>query len=404
MGAQLIHGFEQRSELETTDWDVAVIGAGPGGSLAARESARLGLRTLLIEGRAFPRPKVCGGCLNSRALRVLSTVGLQCLVDDLQGEPIRGMSLQSAGRSAFIELPLGLSVTRQSLDTALIDAAKSAGTTVITETNATVELDSKDGFRQLTLRQQDRSLHLRARAVVCADGLLRSSLRALPEMGPCPAPDARMGVGIILTRDQLSPAVAEQFSRERITMLVGLGGYVGLAWAEHNQLSLAAAVDPRVVKQTGSPAVVVQKILKTNGIDFPTIESGWYGTPPLTTVPRWNAAERLFVIGDAAGYVEPFTGEGMAAALEQSLAVLPFLTKAVHDWQPELATAWQEQHRSRFRRRQRVCRMASAFLRRPWLSSTALILFRIFPRVAGYFVNSINRPSTLPPSIPIEQS
>ena len=357
----------------------------------------------MIESRAFPRPKVCGGCLNSRALGVLSAVGLQGLVDGLHGEPIRGMSLQSAGRSADIELPLGLSVTRQSLDTALIDAAKEAGATVLTETNATVELDIKDGFRELTLRQPDRSLRVHARVVVCADGLLRSSLRGLPEMGPCPAPDARMGVGIILHRDQLSAGQAAQFPKECITMLVGLGGYVGLAWAEHNQLSLAGAVDPPVVKESGSPAAVVQKILRTNGIDFPTIETGWYGTPPLTTVPRWNAAERLFVIGDAAGYVEPFTGEGMAAALEQSLAVLPFLTQAVHDWRPELATAWQEQHRTRFRRRQRVCRMASAFLRRPWLSSTALSLFRMFPRVAGYFVNSINRPSTLSPPNHIER-
>ena len=54
----------------------------------------------------------------------------------------------------------------------------------------------------------------------------------------------------------------------------------------------------------------VLQILSANGIDFPVIDSGWSGTPPLTTVPRWNAAERLFVMGDAAGYVEPFTGEG----------------------------------------------------------------------------------------------
>ena len=384
------------SDLQTTEWDVVVIGAGPGGSLTAREAARLGLKTLLIETRAFPRPKVCGGCLNPRAVRVLSAVGLQGLVDELQGEPIRGMSLQSGGCSAEMSLPVGLSVTRHRLDMALLQAANDAGVTVATETSATVEPDIRDGLRNIQLHSQGKAHSVRTRVVVCADGLLRSSLRSLAEMEPYPTPGARMGVGIILSREQLSSPVAEQFPRERITMVVGHGGYVGLAWAEDHQLSVAAAVDPQVVKTTGSPSRAVQQILSANGIDFPIIDSGWSGTPPLTTTPRWNAAERLFVIGDAAGYVEPFTGEGMAAALEQSVAVLPFVIQAVEQWRPELATAWQQQHRTHFRRRQRFCRMASALLRRPWLTTTAVRLVRIFPRVASYFVQAINRPSSPP--------
>ncbi len=354
------------------------------------------MKTLLIEARAFPRPKVCGGCLNPRALRVLAAVGLQGLVDELQGEPIRSMSLQSGGCSAEMSLPTGLSVTRHRLDMALLQAASDAGVSVAMETSAIVDPDTRDGLRSLHLHSQGKSLSVRARVVVCADGLLRSSLRSLPEMEPHPSPSARMGVGIVLSRDQLSAAVADQFPRERITMIVGLGGYVGLAWAEDNQLSIAAAIDPQVVKATGSPWKSVHQILCANGIDISVIDSGWSGTPSLTTTPRWNAAERLFVIGDAAGYVEPFTGEGMAAALEQSVAVLPFVIQAVKQWRPELATAWQQQHRTQFRRRQRYCRMASAILRRPWLSATALRLVRIFPKVAGYFVQAINRPSSTP--------
>ncbi len=384
---------ESGAELESLPWDVVVIGGGPGGSVTAREAARHGLRTLLIEARAFPRPKVCGGCLNPRALRVLSTVGLQGLVDELHGEPIRGMSLQSAGHSAELELPAGLSVTRHRLDAALLQAARDQGVTVVTEASATVEPSVRDGLRCITLHRQGQTSTVPARVVVCADGLLRSSLRSLPDMQPGPTPDARMGVGLILSRDQLSAAVADQFPRERITMIVGRGGYVGLAWAEDHQLSLAAAVDPKFVKATGSPSNAVQEILSANGIDFPVIDSGWSGTPPLTTAPRWNAAERLFVIGDAAGYVEPFTGEGMAAALEQSVAVLPLVVQAAREWRPELAAAWQKFHRTHFQRRQRVCRMASAILRRQWLSSIALLTIRTLPKLAGYFVQAIGRPT-----------
>ena len=385
------------SDLETIPWDVVVIGAGPGGSVTAREAARQGLRTLLIEGRAFPRQKVCGGCLNPRALGVLSAVGLQSLVDELHGEPIRGIVLRSGGLAADVILPAGLSVTRHRLDAALLQAANTAGVTVVTETTATVEPEIRDGLRRITLHHQGQTLLARSRIVVCADGLLRSSLRSLPEMQPSPTPGARMGVGIVLSRDQWSAVVADRIPRERITMIVGRGGYVGLAWAEDQQLSVAAAVDPQLVKATGSPSKAVHQILSANGIDFPVIDSGWSGTPPLTTAPRWNAAERLFVIGDAAGYVEPFTGEGMAAALEQSVAVLPLVVQAADEWRPELAAAWQQQHRTHFQRRQRICRMASAILRRPWLSATALRLVRIFPSVAGDLVQAINRSSNSPP-------
>jgi menaquinone-9 beta-reductase len=144
---------------------------------------------------------------------------------------------------------------------------------------------------------------------------------------------------------------------------------------------------------------LVLDILASNGILFPANDSVWQGTPPLTTVPQSNASERLFVIGDAAGYVEPFTGEGMAAALEQSIAVLPLVEAGVREWRSELATAWQTHHRTEFRKRQRVCRMASVILQRRWLSNSALNLLRAFPRVAELFVGYVNRPSRpLPPN------
>ena len=57
-------------------WDVAVVGAGPAGSLAARELARRGAAVLLIDRARFPRYKVCGGCLNPRAIRQLEKAGL----------------------------------------------------------------------------------------------------------------------------------------------------------------------------------------------------------------------------------------------------------------------------------------------------------------------------------------
>ena len=57
-------------------WDALVIGAGPAGALAARQAALSGKRVLLVDSKSFPRPKVCGACLNGQALVVLQSVGL----------------------------------------------------------------------------------------------------------------------------------------------------------------------------------------------------------------------------------------------------------------------------------------------------------------------------------------
>ena len=398
----MIFPSQLSDELESAPWDVAVIGAGPGGSVTAREAARTGLRTILIEARAFPRAKVCGSCLNSRALQVLDSVGLGSLMEEIGAVPIAGMELRIDGRSAFLPLPEGRSVTRQRLDAALLESATVAGVRVLTEVSATVEPACESGFRRITLQGHDRAASIQSRIVVCADGLLRSSLRKLSGMGPCPSPGSRIGIGCILHRDQLTEEQAAQFPLKQITMVVGTSGYVGLSWAEANQLSIAAAVDPAAVRTAGSPVELVLKILATNQIQLPVIEGSWHGTSALTTDPRLNATERLFVIGDAAGYVEPFTGEGMAAAIEQSVAVMPLVAAGVRDWRAELAEQWQSYHHSVFRQRQRVCRMSSAILKRRWLSKTAFHLLRTFPRMARIFVDSVNRPSRTVPHLDIE--
>lgn len=66
-------------------------------------------------------------------------------------------------------------------------------------------------------------------------------------------------------------------------------------------------------------------------------ELSWRGTPALTRRRTRISEERVFVLGDAAGYVEPFTGEGMAWALASGAAVAPLAARAVGEWRPELA-------------------------------------------------------------------
>src|SRR5690349_12609429 len=97
-------------------WDVLVVGAGPAGSEAALGLARRGLSVLLVDQAAFPRWKVCGCCLNGRALALLARAGLGELPARLGAVPLTHIDLRSTGRAAQLRLSGGAALSRTALD------------------------------------------------------------------------------------------------------------------------------------------------------------------------------------------------------------------------------------------------------------------------------------------------
>ena len=95
------------AQARVNTWDAIVIGAGPAGALSATLLARQGSSVLLVERRAFPRRKVCGGCLNARALASLDRAGLEPRVRALGATTVNALRLHQRGRSAVLELPPG---------------------------------------------------------------------------------------------------------------------------------------------------------------------------------------------------------------------------------------------------------------------------------------------------------
>ena len=87
-------------------------------------------------------------------------------------------------------------------------------------------------------------------------------------------------------------------------------------------------------------------------------------------------------MGDAAGYVEPFTGEGMAWALWGALKLAPLVQAGVARWDEGLVRRWSRAHGRRIRRGQRVCGMVAWGLRRPWVARMALGALATVPSLA----------------------
>lgn len=369
-------------------WDVIAVGAGPAGALAALCLARWGASVLLVDRAAFPRGKVCGSCLNLRALATLETAGLGGLVGRLGAVPLSGLRLGTDGGSAFVPLPGGAVLSRAALDAALVQAAVRAGADFLPGTRARLR-GNRVAVREVTLRQDGRTVQAAARVVLAAGGLGGGPLARDAGLDNVVEAGARIGAGAVAPR---SPAWYEPGT---IFMACGAGGYAGLVRLEDGTLDIAAALDPAAVKQAGGLGPAVAAILSATG--WPPVpglaQLPWHGTPLLTQHAVRPAAERLFLLGDAAGYIEPFTGEGIAWALASGAAVAPLAHRACDGWDPGLARAWCSLYRATVGRRQWVCRAVAAVLRRPALTRLMIGALDRMPVLAAPMVGYMNRAS-----------
>jgi flavin-dependent dehydrogenase len=169
---RLQRGTTDLARAATVDWDVIVTGAGPAGALAARQLARCGLRTLLVDKSPFPRAKVCGGCLNGDGVEALRIAGLGHLAEPPDAIPIARFDLCCHGVRAWLNLPRGAAVSRRSFDARLVLAAIDSGADFLPAAIASIGGRAAPGFsRAVDLQTDDCAATARGRIVLAAGGL-----------------------------------------------------------------------------------------------------------------------------------------------------------------------------------------------------------------------------------------
>lgn len=365
-------------------WDALVIGAGPAGAMSALQLARAGFSTLLVDRKTFPRSKVCGGCLNAHALAALSRAGLAAELRDLGARPVHAIQLRHERRQVCLPLPSGLAVSRTTLDAWLVRKAIEAGVSFLPATTATVLPDAKaagsEEVRGVRLRERDQSeVTTSGRLVLVADGLGHSSLRESAGQAPQVAAGSHVGVGGIVEGHIAS------LEAGTIAMAIGSRGYAGAVEVEGGRTNVAAALDADFLRRMGGPAEAVSRLFDEAGIAVSEWSLGsveWSGTMAVTRKLESPCGRRFLVLGDAAGYVEPFTGEGMAWALTSAESVVEFAERAVSGWDRSLEAEWVSKYRRLVGNEMRWCRFLAALLRRPILVRSAMTALRIHPGVA----------------------
>lgn len=369
--------------MRPSDPEVLVVGGGPAGSTVAGLLARAGRDVLVVDRTAFPRAKPCGECLNPGAVAALGRLGLLDAVLALEPARLDGWRVVGARREARADFGRGLhglGVARPRLDAALLDRARGAGARLLERARVEGVAPARDGMSpEVEVRLLDGATRtLRARVVVGADGLRSRVARSLGLATGEPGPGkASLTCRVRLPGDASAPT--------RGTLRVRGGVTVGSAPVHRTDgtANLTVVVDAarHRAELAGDARAFVERIARDRmGGPPPEILDGPWASGPFRHAVSSAWAPGVALVGDAAGYYDPFTGQGIYRALRSAElaaeAVLDVLSAM--DARPGGTDPWAPLRRygARWRREvapgRRVQRIVDAVMTHAWLREPAL--------------------------------
>lgn len=360
-------------------WDCVVEGAGIGGLACAARLAAGGARVLVVEKRPFPREKVCGGCLNPRALAALDAAGLGDAWRSAEHRAATAIHLALPGRRRVVLAAApGIAASRGRLDQALARAAADAGAAFLL--GASVRgIDQGRHEVAVEVDAGGERFEVIAGTVVGAGGLASSVARIVGEVRV--ADGSKVGAGCIAAE----PPV-DGLADGGVLMAVGEAGYAGVVRSGDSEWIVAAALRPASLAGTTAAAVVERLLRDAAGDSARLPRDGWHACPAITRAAGRLADGRAMLVGDAAGYVEPITGEGMAWAAEAGVLAAECLL--AHSGR-EAAQRYAAEQRRRLPGRQRRARLAAWALHRPRRAAALLAV----PGVAGWIRRGTEAPA-----------
>jgi len=347
---------------------------------------------LLIDGKKFPRRKACGGCLNAVSVGLMEQLLPKRNADNLWCDsiPLKKFQVFYNQRSIPIEMDAGgCAVDRAQMDLALVEHAESLGVEFLSPAKAKLtdspELkECQSNRRTVEITSNGVTEILSAKVVVIACGLGNQAAGPYPQFQQAPAQHSRLGVEAVFDD------FPDEYQSGELCMAIGSHGYVGLTHINNDRLHVAAAVDRSTLQRTG-PRVAVEQLIQQSGAPpLSQTDVMWRGTPPLTAATPSIAEDRIFLIGDAAGYVEPFTGEGVRWALEGAIGVAPFVAAAVEGWQPQIADDYRNWYRRTIGTQQKFCRHLVLGLRYSSVRWAAHQALRVRPSLANSIIARLN--------------
>ena len=373
--------------MSDDDDGVVVAGAGPAGSATALLLARAGVPVRIIERARFPRTKVCGEYLGAGAVDALARLGVLERVR-AAAAPLCGVRIVPAGAQT-VTLPFArpsLACARDVLDAILLDAALAAGATL---EHARVEDVLRDGARcaGVRVRTDDGALEeRRARIVVGADGAGSAVARKLGLAKPVRS-RARYAVGGHYAGFGAFDAHVEMFagegayfalnplSRERANVMVVVPKQRLATWSRDVDAGMggAAARLARGVRTFASARRI-----------GPRVSVG-----PLAHDVVRAAVPGAVLVGDAAGFVDPFTGQGVFLALTGAERAAEAVVTALRGGERAAFDAYARWRAHELARRRRLASAVALLVDVPPLARRASARIAAFPEAAATLLDAL---------------
>ena len=354
------------------DCDVLVAGGGPAG-LAVAIAARLnGLSAIVIERQPSPPDKACGECLMPPAVSALNRLGVLDLIDPARRASIDGIRFKQEGAAsaeARLPSPGGLGVRRTELTAAMMHRARGLGAEIHQRTTVR-------GYRV----QQDQVLAetdvgpVRARFLAAADGL-HSRLRSMAGLQVTSRGPRRFGIRQHFQIQPWSRFVEVHFTE-------GVEAYVTPVGPTRVGITFLLD-DARVARHGASIDNLLERFPSVSAcLAGAVADSRPRGAGPMSCSARSRIADRFALVGDAAGYIDAITGEGLSLALVSALTLGRILPAALElGGSRETLLAYQRESAHQFRRYAFVTKTMLAFARRPAFHGPVIAMLARHPQM-----------------------
>jgi menaquinone-9 beta-reductase len=298
-------------------FDVIISGAGPAGSVAATMLARAGVRVLLLDRARFPRDKLCGDTVNPGTLTALRRLDLAGRVEP-RALPVRGMLL-TGERRAIVRGDYGpgihgLAILRRDLDAALLEESVLAGARmedgVLVRAPLVESAVGQPRVRGVVIAGRDgRDIRIPAPLVIAADGR-RSRIALALRLARHPRWPRRWAVGGYFDGVTDVDDLGEMHVRQH--------RYIGVAPVPSGLANVCVVTPTR--EGFDQPAALLERAVATDWYLADRFAAARLVTPPVVLGPLAvdvvNArVPGLLLAGDAAGFIDPITGDGLRFAI-----------------------------------------------------------------------------------------
>jgi menaquinone-9 beta-reductase len=293
--------------------DALIIGGGPAGAALGIHLARGGRAVELIEQTSGPHHKLCGEFLSHEAVAYLETLGLDLRA--LGAVPIHGVRLAAQRAIAACELPFpALSLTRRTLDEALLTLATQSGADVLRGCRVDSLDPSPTGWSAQLVSGEIR----RAHAVFCATGKHDLAGHRRP-------PGVQNDLVAFKMYFQLAPAQSRAL-HGWVELFLFSGGYAGLQLVEENHANLCLVVNRKLLRACGNQwPTLFDHLLRSSNALANRLESAQPLLPKplaLSSIPYGllpaDSSPGLWRLGDQAAVIPSFSGDGISIALHSA--------------------------------------------------------------------------------------